>query len=53
MDDGVLELVLLLVIEDDAVVVDEVQESVLPFLGDEELEKGLVLPFLSGGGGTF
>lgn len=48
MDGGVLELVLLLAVEDDAVVVYEVEDAGLPERAAEELHQEVVLPFLGG-----
>lgn len=52
MDDGVLELVLLLVVEHHAVVVHEVQNAGLPERTTQELHQEVVLPFLSKGNST-
>lgn len=49
MDGGVLELVLLLAVEDHAVIVYEVEDAGLPEGATEELDQEVVLPFLGGG----
>lgn len=49
MDGGVLELVLLLAVEDHAVVVHEVEDAGLPEGAAEELDEEVVLPFLGAG----
>lgn len=46
MDGGVLKLVFLLVVEHDAVLVDEVEHRNSPFRGAQELHEQIVLPFL-------
>lgn len=46
MDGGVFELVLLLAVEDHAVVVYEVEDAGLPEGSAEELHQEVVLPFL-------
>lgn len=52
MDGGVLELVLLLIVEHHAVVVHEVEDAGLPEGAAEELDEEVVLPFLRREGGT-
>jgi hypothetical protein len=52
VDEGVLELVLLLVVEDHAVVVHEVQDARLPERPAQELHQEIVFPFLRRGRGT-
>lgn len=46
MDFGVLEFVLVLAVEDDAVVVHEVEDADTPQGAVQELQQELVLPFL-------
>jgi hypothetical protein len=46
VQDGVLEFVLLLAVEHDAVVVHEVQDAGLPEGATQELNEEVVLPFL-------
>ena len=50
VDGGVLELVLLLVVEYYAVVIDKVEDTSLPEGSREELHHEVVFPFLSEGG---
>ena len=44
---GILELVFLFVVEDDAVVVDKVKDACLPQRARQELNHEVVLPFLA------
>lgn len=52
MYDGVLEFVLLFIVEDHAVVVHEVQDAGLPEGSAQELHEEVVLPFLRRAGDT-
>jgi len=47
VDGGVLELVLLLAVEDNAVVVDKVEDASFPEGSREELHHEVVFPLLS------